>query len=330
MKPTMKALQLVRPRIFEQLEVPVPSLAPGPSEQLLIKSRWLSLCGSDISFFNGNKRYIQFPLPVGNPIHESVGEVVESQSSLFKPGEMVLAIPEGDQGLAEYYIALASKAVHLPKTLAEQDDSCLIQPLSTVLNAVDQLGELKGKSVAVVGLGSIGLFFSWLLKQRGAASITGIDPIPYRCQIAERLGATQTMALRSGQAVHTIRQAATELTEFDICIEAVGHQTQTLNDCLDLVKMQGKVLCFGVPDQPVYPIEYEVFFRKNAVLVAVVTPDWSDYLRQARELYQAHHAELAWMVSHRIPIKDATRAFSLYEQHDDNILKVILDASSWS
>ncbi|NJD59466.1 MAG: hypothetical protein C3F13_01535 [Anaerolineales bacterium] len=328
--PMMKALQLVRPRIFEKLEVPIPTLVPGPSEQLLIKTRWLSLCGSDISFFNGNKRYIQFPLPVGNPIHESVGEVVESQSGLFKPGEIVLAIPEGDQGLAEYYTALASKAIHLPEALAQCDDSCLIQPLSTVLNAVDQLGELQGKSVAVVGLGSIGLFFCWLLKKRGAASITGIDPIPSRCKVAERLGANQTIALRSGQAVHTLRQEEKELLLFDICIEAVGHQTQTLNDCLDLVSKQGTVLCFGVPDQPVYPIEYEVFFRKNAVLVAVVTPDWSDYLSRASELYLAHHAELAWLVSHRIPIQEAARAFTLYEQHDDKILKVILDASGWS
>ncbi len=330
MKPMMKALQLVGPRIFEQLEVPIPSLAPGPSELLLIKSRWLSLCGSDISFFNGNKRYIQFPLAVGNPIHESVGEVVESQSDLFKPGEMVLAIPEGDQGLAEYYTALACKAIPLPEALAEHDDSCLIQPLSTVLNAVDQLGELHGKSVAVVGLGSIGLFFCWLLKQRGAASITGIDPIPFRCSMAERSGANQTIALKSVQAVHAIQQLENELPLFDICIEAVGHQTETLNDCLDLVKKQGTVLCFGVPDQLVYPIEYEVFFRKNATLLAVVTPDWSDYLARACELYQKYHTDLAWLVTHRIPIQEATRAFSLYEQHGDHILKVILDASGWA
>ena len=64
----------------------------------------------------------------------------------------------------------------------------------------------------------------------------------------------------------------------DICIEAVGHQMETLNDCLELVRQQGTVLAFGVPDQPVYAIEYETFFRKNAHLIACVTPDWSEYL----------------------------------------------------
>jgi threonine dehydrogenase-like Zn-dependent dehydrogenase len=109
-----------------------------------------------------------------------------------------------------------------------------------------------------------------------------------------------------------------------VVIEAVGHQTGTINDCLILVRKYGTVLAFGVPDQPVYPLEYEVFFRKNASLVAVVTPDWTDYLARARELFLNCHPELSWLVTHRMPIKAAAHAFTLYEQHADNISK-----SSW-
>jgi threonine dehydrogenase-like Zn-dependent dehydrogenase len=217
----------------------------------------------------------------------------------------------------------------LSEELAGCDDSCLIQPLSTVLNAVDQLGDIHAKSIAVIGLGSIGLFFCWLLKKRGAGHILGIDPNPYRCQVAEKLGASRTIVMRSVEVVHASRQEGDQWRQIDICIEAVGHQTETLNDCIELVRKQGTVLSFGVPDQPVYPIEYETFFRKNAVLIAVVTPDWTDYLARARDLYLTYHKELAWLVTHRLPIKDATAAFTLYEQHEDNILKVILDASIW-
>ena len=35
------------------------------------------------------------------------------------------------------------------------------------------------------------------------------------------------------------------------------------------------------------------------------------------------------MVTHRLPIKNAEKAFSLYERHEENILKVILDAAIW-
>jgi L-iditol 2-dehydrogenase len=325
----MKALQLVKPRIFEMVEVPIPKVSGDESERILVKTKWVSLCGSDISFFNGNKRYVNYPLPTGAPIHESVGEVVESQSTQFHPGDMVLAIPECDQGLAEYYLAQACKAVQLPSELASCDDTCIIQPLSTVLNAVNQLGEIEGKSIAVIGLGSIGLFFCWLLKKRGAEFILGIDPIPQRCQVAEKLGATKVISMRSAEVIHASRYEPNRWQPIDICIEAVGHQTKTLNDCIDLVRKQGTVLSFGVPDQPVYPIEYETFFRKNAVLIAVVTPDWSDYLSRASDLYQSYHNELAWLVTHRLPIKEAAKAFTLYERHEESILKVILDAAVW-
>ena len=281
----MKALQLVQPRIFEMVSIPMPEMKKDTPELILVKTRWVSLCGSDISFFNGNKRYVSYPLSTGAPIHESMGVVIESQSKQFRPGDMVLAIPEGDQGLAEYYLAQATKAIHLPKELASCDDSCLIQPLSTVLNAVDQLGDITGKSIAVIGLGSIGLFFCWLLKKRSAGYILGIDPNPFRCQVAEKLGASKTISLRGVEAVHASHQEPDQWQALDICIEAVGHQTETLNDCIDLINKQGTVLSFGVPDQLIYPIEYETFFRKNAVLIAVVTPDWSDYLTRARELF---------------------------------------------
>lgn len=325
----MKALQLVRPRIFEIVDVPIPDLPNDSSEWLLVKTRWASLCGSDISFFTGNKRYVTYPFFPGIPNHENVGQVISSQTKQFQPGDTVLSIPEGDMGLAEYYLARASKTIHLPDDLANKDDSCLIQPLSTVVNAVDRLGDVQGKSIAVVGLGSIGLFFSWLLKKRGAGYILGIDPNAHRCQVAEKLGASKAIPMRSVEFVHSANKLLDQWQPIDICIEAVGHQTESLNDCINLVRKQGTVLSFGVPDQHVYPIEYETFFRKNATLVAVVTPDWSDYLLRACDLFQRYHHELTWLVTHRLPIKDAARAFTLYERHEEYILKVILDASVW-
>ena len=128
---------------------------------------------------------------------------------------------------------------------------------------VDQLGDIHGKSIAVIGLGSIGLFFCWLLKKRGAGQILGIDPNPYRCQIAEKLGASKSTPMRSIEVVHASQMRPDQWQTIDICIEAVGHQTETINDCIALVKKQGTVLSFGVPDQLVYPIEYETFFQEE-------------------------------------------------------------------
>jgi L-iditol 2-dehydrogenase len=287
------------------------------------------MCGSDIPFFTGSKRFRSYPLAPGAPIHECMGQVAESTSGLFQLGDHVVAIPEGDQGLAEFFVAQATRAVRLPLELAGHDASCLIQPLSTVMNAVDQIGDVEGQSVAVVGLGSLGLLFCWLLRKRGAGHIVGVDPCAHRCRMAEELGATRTFPMRSIEVIHTVRQKAGEWEPPKVCVEVVGHQTDTINDCLELVRKEGTVVAFGVPDQPVYAIEYETFFRKNARLIAVVTPAWSRYLREACDLFLAYQEELAALISHRFPIRDAAKAFTLYEHHEDGIIKALLDTTSW-
>jgi threonine dehydrogenase-like Zn-dependent dehydrogenase len=325
----MKALQLVSPRTFRLVDAPVPNIPTSIPDRLLLRTTWLSMCGSDIPFFTGSKRLKDFPFPPGAPIHECVGTVVESTASQFEPGDRVIAIPEGNQALAEYFVSRTARSVLLPPELGDSDVSCLIQPLATVINAVDRLGSVEGRSIAVVGLGSTGLFFCWLLKQRRAGSIVGIDPNEQRCKWAEQLGAARTYPMRSIEVVHLARQNPGAWEPPDICIEAVGHQMDTLNDCFELIRKRGTVVAFGVPDHNVYAFEYETFFRKNAVLMATVTPDWREYMGKARDLFLIHREELEPWVTHRFPIREAEKAFSLYERREDGIIKAVLDAAVW-
>jgi threonine dehydrogenase-like Zn-dependent dehydrogenase len=325
----MKALQVITPRSFTCVETPVPdlkSLAPG---RILVKPQWVSMCGSDIPFFTGGKRHKTYPLPVGAPIHECTGTVVDSTSPQFKKGDWVVAIPENDQGLSEFFVGQAAKAVKLPPGTEGDGALCLVQPLSTVMNAVDRLENLEGKTVAVVGLGSIGLFFCWLLKKRGVKHITGVDPSAQRCQIAQEYGADTVFPMRSIEAVQQARQNPSFWSPPEIIIEAVGHQMETLNDCFELVQKRGTVLAFGVPDQPVYAVEYETLFRKNLHIIASVTPVWSEYLVKAREEFLSAREELGRLVTHRFSIRDAGKAFGLYESHEDGIIKALIDMSDW-
>jgi L-iditol 2-dehydrogenase len=325
----MKALQVIRPREFIQVETTIPDLKAAGLDRILVRPSWVSMCGSDIPFFIGSKRHRAYPLTVAAPIHECIGQVIDSTSDLFKPGDQVIAIPEGDKGLSEFFVAQAAKAAKLPSELENHPATCLIQPLSTVINALDRLGDVAGKSVAVIGLGSIGLFFCWLLRKRGAARVVGVDPLAQRCQVALKLGASQVLAKRSIEVLHDARQDPDGWDAPDICIEAVGHQMETLNDCLALVKYRGTVLAFGVPDQPVYAVEYETFFRKNANLLACVTPAWSEYLAKSRDIFLPACQELEALVTHRFPIRSAGEAFTMYERHEDGILKAVINMSEW-
>lgn len=325
----MNALQVVQPRSFSRIQVPIPQLPPEGRDRILVCTAWVSLCGSDIPFFSGNKRLQSYPLAPGSPIHECTGEVVESASELFRPGDRVIAIPDGDQGLAEFFLAQASKAAILKSVVEDLGNACIIQPLSTVMNAMDRLGDIRQKSLAVVGLGSIGLLFCLLAKRGGASSVIGIDPLADRCRMAGTLGATRTICRRSVEVVHEARSFPDAWNPPDVCVEAVGHQTDTINDCLELVRRCGTVLAFGVPDHSVYALEYEVFFRKNALLMATVTPDWKEYLPKARDLFLSEREALSKLVTHRLPIREAAKAFGMYERHEDGIVKAMLDAGCW-
>jgi L-iditol 2-dehydrogenase len=331
----MKALQIIQPFSFSCVEIPQPHLESSEISRIIVRSAWFSMCGSDIPYFSGGKRFENhpsfkdYPLAWGMPIHECVGQVVESTSDRFQPGDWVVAMPEGNQGLAEFFIARDSKAVLLPDDQEDKASCCLIQPLATVMNAVDRLGDVRGKSIAMIGLGSIGLFFSWLLKKRGCGQITGIDPIGTRCQVARTLGTERTLAMRSIEVVNLARQKPDQWDPPEIIVEAVGHQTETINDCLELIQFQGTILAFGVPDQPVYAIAYETFFRRNAHLLAVVTPEWQTYFERSGDLFVSNQEELSSLITHRFAVRDTEKAFRMYMDHDDGIIKAIIDTTEW-
>lgn len=325
----MKALQVVRPRVFETVQVPAPQISGEEKDTVLVRSEWAALCGSDIPFFTGGKRFREYPMAPGAPVHECVGTVVESASDRFKPGDRILAIPVDNKGLAELFLARASKSVILPNDLGDYAAACLIQPLSTAMNAIDRLGDIGGKSMAIVGLGPMGLLLCWYAVHKGADSVTGIDPCGDRCRIAVQFGAKATIDCRSIEVVHASRRSSGNWNPPDICIEAVGHQTTTINDCLELVRKYGTVVAFGVPDQTVYALEYEIFFRKNALLMATVTPDWADYLVRARDLYLMSMEALAVLAVPRIPVREAEKAFQMYERHETGTIKAVLDFNRW-
>src|ERR1700760_2983023 len=94
-------------------EAPVPSPAEG---ELLVRTAYASICGSDLHSVYGGPP--PDPSPPGHPGHESVGEVVESRSQGFAPGDRVLTAPQAGPAtgrtLAEYQAVSAGSCVKLP------------------------------------------------------------------------------------------------------------------------------------------------------------------------------------------------------------------------
>lgn len=307
----MWSYRLVAPYVFERSDLRAPSPDALTDGQVLLSFSAAGICGSDIPGFRGTQGKLpgdtgasaaQMP---GFPIHEIAGEVLASRHPDHRVGDHVVGWASGFDGLMEQVIAdgdgLVSYDPALPPRLAVG-----LQPLACVLCAVEQLPDLDGRHVAVIGQGSIGLLFSYVAKALGAARVTGVDPPrPFRHRRALRHrhpGARHERPL--GHAPGPGRPGRRG-------DRAVGHQVATLNHALTAAAFGGTVFYFGVPDDDSYPISMRTMLRNNLTLKSGVTTDRQRVLRRADTFAREHPHLLPGYVTHTFGVDDVQAAFEL-------------------
>ncbi|MCF6507316.1 alcohol dehydrogenase [Blastococcus sp. MG754426] len=324
----MWAHRLSGPFAFERVEVAAPRAEDLAAGQVLLATRAGGICGSDLPFFKGAP-FLHAPNPAdraatpapGFPLHEVVGEVVASRHPDHSPGDLVVGWAAAFDGIAELVVTdgegLAGYDTALPPTTA-----VMLQPLACVLYAAEQLGDVRGRSVGVVGQGPIGLLFSHVLKQRGARRVIGVDRVD-RSAAAGVFGVDETVTASSSRWAATLP----DTDRPSVVVEAVGHQVTTLQDCLTAVAPGGDVLYFGIPDDPVYPLDMITFLRKNLTLRAGVTLERARVLRDAGAYLAEHPGLRDVYVSDVHPVDDVTAAFSAAIQPRAGQYKVVLETA---
>src|SRR5690606_20841562 len=124
--------------------------------------------------------------------------------------------------------------------------------LATVLYAMRKLPSVLGKRVVVIGQGPIGLYFNALLSGGGARQVIGIERVANRLEAGLAMGATHVIDATEGRVVQEV-EALTEGRFADIVVEAVGHQSETVDLAIELARREGDILLFGVPYDGTYP-----------------------------------------------------------------------------
>jgi L-iditol 2-dehydrogenase len=317
-------------------EVPVPPVADG---EVLVRTAYASICGSDLHVVYPGAP--PAPEAAGYPGHESVGEVVESRCPGFEPGDRVLTVPFAADGrcLAEFQAIPGAACIRLPAT----------QPLSHLLMA-QQLGtviyalrtrplDVIGKDVAVIGQGSAGAFFTFLLKRAGAARVLVSDKSPARLAYSRKLGADLAVEVGTGDAstgdagpgdagTGDFRSAVLEATGgrgANLVVEAVGSR-ETFPLSLQLAAAGATLVWFGLPEgDDDYPFSFRDFFRRGLTAYtnfgAQGEPGLESF-RYAVRLISGGEIDVAPLLSHMLPIERVDEAFRIAHDRSDNALKV--------
>jgi L-iditol 2-dehydrogenase len=324
MTDTTRAAQVVELGRIEFVEAPVEPLADG---EVRVRSRLASICGSDLHVVNDGVETAPELWRPGYPGHEGVGVVEESRAAGFAPGDGVLCVPfvPDARCFSEVQRIKAASLVKLPAESPPLEHALMAQQLGTVIYAFRQHPrDVLGQTVVVLGQGSAGLFWSWLLKRRGAARVIVADLSPARLAASPRFGAD--VCLDAGEV--DLRRAVRDLTDgrgADYVVEAVGRR-DTLAQSIDLVRTDGELFWFGLPDtnEPV-PIDFRLFFRKRLTAHSTYGAQGEADLVSFRAALGAicrDEIDVTPLLSHVLPIERIADAFRIADTREDKALKV--------
>ncbi len=246
-------------------EIQKPEVEPG---KVLIKVKYTGICGSDIPRVNGDACHY-FPNVLGHEFSGTIEEIGEGVTSL-KPGDRVAGVPlvpcmkcadcqKGNYSLCRHYSFIGSREfgsfaeyVVVPeKNAVKFDDEvsfekgAFFEPATVALHGLRRVEYRGGKSVAILGGGTIGLMTMQWAKIFGAKQVVVFDILDERLELAKRLGADY--GINSGR--EDFMERVKELTDgrgFDYVYETAGN-TITMKLAFRLAANKAQVCFIGTP-----------------------------------------------------------------------------------
>ena len=201
---TMKRLVIQAPGVVNWADAPLPK--PKPDEALVRVTggstcpHWdLHILGGEPMFPGQSLTYPYFP---GQPGHEAVGVVmaVGTKVKSLEVGQAVVAWRDTGEPRAGFYAQFnVFRAVDLlpvpeDRSAAELASLELAMCVEVSFQRLAELEGVKGKRVAIAGLGPAGLVAVQLARYHGATEVVGIDAVAARRELALTLGATSAVS----------------------------------------------------------------------------------------------------------------------------------------
>ncbi|HWQ53254.1 MAG TPA: zinc-binding dehydrogenase [Bryobacteraceae bacterium] len=325
--------------------VAVPKLEAG---DILVGVKVALTCGTDVKVFRRgyHARMIVPPAVFG---HELAGDVVTLGDgvSKFSIGDRVVAAnsaPCGEcffcrrnlenlcedllfnNGAYAQYIRIPARIVErntyvIPDHVSYQD-AALVEPLACVVRGLDETGPHAGDTVAVIGLGPIGLMFVRLAKLYGARVIA-IGRRKTQLARAESMGADELISTELHKHPVDAIRAITKGRGTDIAIEAVG-KPETWHWAVDMVRRGGTVNFFGgCPSESRINLDTNLLHYSEITCKATFhhTPF---YIQKALDLVSDGHITAQDFVNRQEPLTNLLEVMRHLMSHNGHLKTAII------
>jgi L-iditol 2-dehydrogenase len=330
-------------------EVPVPEVG---SNEVLIKVANCGICGTDIKkIFHA---YVPAPQILG---HELAGTVVAiglgvsqwrigdrvmsfhhvpcgmcfycerrlfSQCAQYKTTGLTAGFTPNGGGFGEYVKAMPwvteRGLVALPDDVSFEE-ATFIEPINTIVKAVEKARVRAGESVLIAGCGPIGLQLLMVAKLTGADVYTS-DPMAVRREKSMALGAVEAFDPTNGKLVEMVK-ARTGGRGADAVLVAVAHPAVVV-DALAAARPGGRVLLFAAND-PVTRIEFPasaVGIDEKEILGSYSAA--ADIQEEAAQLVLRKKLPVLDIVSHIYPLDRIQEALELANRPTADSLKILI------
>lgn len=342
----MKAVKWFAPRDMRVVDVAKP--VPKPFEAL-IRVESTGVCGSDMHYFSEGrigKTAITAPIILG---HEYAGivEDVGSEAARSLIGKRVavepgipcmhcefclkghynvcptLQFPGGppnDGALCEYICVHAAFCFPVPEAMSAAQ-AAMIEPLAVALHAIDLANLKPGETVAILGLGPIGLLTAQAARLAGAGRIFGCDLLDYRVSASKQYGVDLAFnAMR--ETTPEVIQRETGGRGVDVAIDC-ARSTETPGVALRIARPAGRCVLVGISGEENGVIPVDVARRRE------LTVTWCRRFLfnfpTAIDLVASGRVDVGSMITHSFPLEKSLEAFTLVERAAENVLKVSID-----
>lgn len=282
---TMRAVLVSGPGQVGLVDVPVPDPAPG---EALVAIDSCGVCGSDVHLVDG-ATVARYPVVLG---HEAAGTVVALGPDTAGPpvGARVAVLPYvgcdrcgrcragqpqacADRGVlgvdragaqADRLAVPASCLVPVPDGVPFAVAAILTDAVATPFHAIRRAGVGTGDTVAVFGLGGLGMHAVQLLAGVLGCEVVAVDPRPVARERALALGAA--LAIDAGRSAAAAVRAHTG-GGVDAAFEFVGHP-EVVTTALRALRPQGTCVVVGIsPDRLALGLRQESLVGKELRLV---------------------------------------------------------------